>query len=220
MQELSGEPVKEMDKKPTKELQKWVFKHPGIWVIALSTAFLYVTQHAVSDWGVLFLQKQKAFSLKEAAQVIGYAEAFGITGNLLAGWLSDRLFHGNRARPVVLAGILAVASLFGFLFLDGGFVLNLLLVALFSFSFSIVFCIVAGLMALDFVPRKATGAALGIVGISSYAAAGLQSVASGYLIQGFTAGDSYNFLPVSIFWIIACLLAFTLPVVGWKYLRR
>ncbi|MBQ9702382.1 MAG: MFS transporter [Bacteroidales bacterium] len=220
VQELSGEPMKELDKKPTKELQKWVFKHPGIWVIAISTAFLYVTQHAVSDWGVLFLQKQKAFSLKEAAQVIGYAEAFGITGNLLAGWLSDRLFRGNRARPVVLAGILAVASLFGFLFLEGGFVLNRLLVALFSFSFSIVFCIVAGLMALDFVPRRATGAALGIVGISSYAAAGLQSVASGYLIQGFTAGDSYNFLPVSIFWIVACLLAFTLPVVGWKYLRR
>ena len=56
VQELSGEAVREMDKKPTKELQKWVFKHPGIWVIALSTAFIYITQHAVSDWGVLFLQ--------------------------------------------------------------------------------------------------------------------------------------------------------------------
>ncbi len=220
VQELSGEPVREMDKKPTRELQKWVFRHPGIWVIAISTAFLYITQHAVSDWGVLFLQKQKAFSLPQAAQIIGYAEAFGITGNLIAGWLSDRVFRGNRVRPVVLAGILAVASLFGFLFLDGGFALNMAFVAVFSFSFSIVFCIVAGLMALDFVPRKATGAALGIVGISSYAAAGLQSVVSGFLIDGFAAEGLYNFRPVSIFWIIACLLAFVLPVVGWKYLRK
>jgi OPA family sugar phosphate sensor protein UhpC-like MFS transporter len=220
VQELSGEPVQALDKKPTKELQKWVFRHPGIWVIAISTAFLYITQHAVSDWGVLFLQKQKDFSLEKATQVIGLAEVFGVAGNLAAGWLSDVLFRGNRVRPVILAGLLAVASLTGFLFLGGGFGWNMALVAVFSCSFSVVFCIVAGLMALDFVPRKATGAALGIVGISSYAAAGLQSVASGYLIQGFTQQDVYNFTPVSIFWTVACLLAFLLPVIGWKYLRK
>jgi OPA family sugar phosphate sensor protein UhpC-like MFS transporter len=220
VQELSGEEVKPLDQKPTRELQKWVFKHPGIWVIAISTAFLYITQHAVSDWGVLFLQKQKAFTLEGATQIIGLAEVFGVAGNLAAGWLSDVLFRGNRARPVIVAGVLAVFSLAGFLFLDGGFALNMVCVAVFSCSFSVVFCIVAGLMALDFVPRKATGAALGIVGISSYAAAGLQSVASGYLIQDYASGGLYNFTPVSIFWIVACFLAFSLPVIGWKYLRR
>ena len=218
VEELSGEPVQE--KKPTRELQKWVFRHPGIWVIAISTAFLYITQHAVSDWGVLFLQKQKAFSLEQAAQIIGLAEIFGVAGNLAAGWLSDVLFRGNRVRPVVLSGILAVLSLAGFLFLGGGFGLNMAFVAVFSCSFSVVFCIVAGLMALDFVPRRATGAALGIVGVSSYAAAGLQSVASGLLIDGFASDGLYNFLPVSVFWIAACFLAFSLPVIGWKYLRR
>ena len=218
VEELSGEPVQE--KKPTRELQKWVFKHPGIWVIAISTAFLYITQHAVSDWGVLFLQKQKDFSLERAAQIIGLAEVFGVAGNLAAGWLSDVLFRGNRVRPVVISGILAVLSLAGFLFMDGGFALNMAFVAVFSCSFSVVFCIVAGLMALDFVPRRATGAALGIVGVSSYAAAGLQSVASGLLIDGFASDGLYNFLPVSVFWIAACFLAFSLPVIGWKYLRR
>jgi len=220
VEELSGESVQTLDKKPTRELQKWVFKHPGIWVIAISTAFLYITQHAVSDWGVLFLQKQKDFSLERATQVIGLAEVFGVAGNLAAGWLSDVLFRGNRVRPVVIAGILAVLSLAGFLFLEGGFGLNMACVAVFSCSFSVVFCIVAGLMALDFVPRRATGAALGIVGVSSYAAAGLQSVASGLLIDGYTADGLYNFVPVSIFWIVACFLAFSLPVLGWKYLRK
>ena len=218
VEELSGEPVQE--KKPARELQKWVFKHPGIWVIAISTAFLYITQHAVSDWGVLFLQKQKDFSLERATQIIGLAEVFGVAGNLAAGWLSDVLFRGNRVRPVVLSGILAVLSLAGFLFLGGGFGLNMAFVAVFSCSFSVVFCIVAGLMALDFVPRRATGAALGIVGVSSYAAAGLQSVASGLLIDGFASDGLYNFVPVSVFWIAACFLAFSLPVIGWKYLRR
>ena len=220
VQELSGEETRPLDKKPTRELQKWVFKHPGIWVIAISTAFLYVTQHAVSDWGVLFLQKQKGFSLEGATQVIGLAEIFGVAGNLAAGWISDVLLKGNRVKPVVGSGILAVCSLAAFLFLGGGFWCNMAFVALFSFAFSVVFCIVAGLMALDFVPRKATGAALGIVGISSYAAAGLQSVVSGFLIEGNTVAGAYSFAPVSIFWIAACLLAFTLPVIGWKYLRK
>ena len=219
VQELSGEPLKTLDKKPTRELQKWVFRHPGIWVIAISTAFLYITQHAVSDWGVLFLQKQKTFSLERATQVIGIAEVFGVIGNLLAGWLSDYVFRGSRVRPVIISGVLAVLSLAGFLFLGGSYWANIAFVALFSMAFSVVFCIVAGLMALDFVPRKATGAALGIVGISSYAAAGAQSIVSGFMIQGNAAGGLYNFKPVSVFWIIACLIAFVLPVVGWKYLR-
>ena len=117
------------------------------------------------------------------------------------------------------SGVLAVAALAGFLFLGGGFALNLFFVALFSMAFSVVFCIVAGLMALDFVPRKATGAALGIVGISSYAAAGLQSLLSGLLIDGHLVDGVYDFTPASIFWIIACLLAFSLPVVGWRHLK-
>ena len=220
MQELSGEEVRKIDEQPTKVLQKWVFRHPGIWVIAISTAFLYITQHAVSDWGVLFLQKQKGFSLEKATQVIGLAEIFGVAGNLAAGWISDVLLKGNRVRPVVISGIFAVLSLGAFLFLGGGFVGNIAYVAVFSFAFSVVFCIVGGLMALDFVPRKATGAALGIVGISSYAAAGAQSVVSGFLIQGNTLNGEYNFTPVSVFWIAACLLAFVLPVIGWKHLKK
>ena len=200
VQELAGEPLKSLDKKPTKDLQKWVFKHPGIWVIAISSAFIYITQHAVSDWGVLFLQKQKDFSLEGATQIIGISEAFGVVGNILAGWISDRLFHGNRARPVVIAGFLTVVTLGLFLFTGGSYWMNILYIAIFSMAFSVVFCIVAGLMALDFVPR-------------------LQSIVSGFLIEGNAADGVYNFGPVSIFWIIACLIAFILPVVGWKYLR-
>ena len=220
VQELAGEPLKTLDKKPTKELQKWVFRHPGIWVIAISSAFIYITQHAISDWGVLFLQKQKNFSLESATQIIGISEAFGVAGTVLAGWLSDVVFKGNRVRPVVISGILTVIALAGFLFWGGGYWVNIAFVAVFSMAFSVVFCVVAGLMALDFVPRKATGAALGIVGISSYVAAGLQSIVSGFLIEGNASDGVYDFGPVSVFWIIACFIAFVLPVIGWKKLEN
>ena len=220
VQELSGEALTKEDNMPTRELQKMILRHPGIWVIAISSAFIYITKYAVAGWGMLFLQKAKGFDLAEASQVIAFSAVFGILGTVLAGWLSDRMFNGDRAKPAVLSGIISTSSLILFLFVGGGFVLNIFYVSLFSLSTGVLYCIVAGLMAVDIVPRKATGAALGVVGISSYVAAGLQDIVSGYLIQGFTVesagGDLYDFGPVSWFWIIAAVISFVLPVLNWK----
>ena len=144
----------------------------------------------------------------------------GIVGTVAAGWLSDKIFRGSRVKPVIISGILAMAALSAFLFTGGGYVLNILYVGAFSLFIGTVYCVVAGLMALDFVPRRATGAALGIVGISSYVAAGAQDVISGLLIDGGTSGAVYNFVPVAIFWLSSCLISFVLPVIGWKTLRK
>ena len=223
VQELSGETLTKADKMPTRELQKMILKHPGIWVIAISSAFIYITKYAVAGWGVLFLQKARGFDLAQASQVIAFSAVFGILGTVLAGWMSDRMFKGDRARPAVLSGIISTLSLILFLFVGGGFVLNIFYVSLFSLSTGVLYCIVAGLMAVDIVPRKATGAALGVVGISSYVAAGFQDIVSGYLIQGFTVesvtGDIYDFGPVSWFWIIASVVSFVLPVLNWKKMK-
>ena len=223
VQVLSGEDMTPKDKQPTRELQKMILKHPGIWVIAISSAFIYITKYAIAGWGVLYLQKQHAFSLEEASQVIAFSAIFGILGTVLAGWLSDRVFKGDRAKPAVLSGILSSLSLFLFLFVGGGFLMNIFYVSLFSLSVGVLYCIVAGLMAVDIVPRKATGAALGVVGISSYIAAGLQDITSGYLIQGYMTTvdgvDMYNFGPVSWFWIVASVISFVLPVLNWKKIK-
>ena len=224
VQTLSGEQVTKQDKMPTKELQKMIVRHPGIWVIALSSAFIYITKYAIAGWGVLFLQKARGFSLEDATQVIAFSAAFGVLGTVLAGWLSDKVFRSDRVKPALLSGVLSLVSLGLFLFVGGGFVLNIFYVSLFSLSVGVLYCIVAGLMAVDIVPRKATGAALGVVGISSYVAAGLQDITSGYLIQGFMTevegADVYDFGPVSWFWMTAALISFVLPVLNWKKMRK
>lgn len=227
VQELSGEEVTKADRKPTKELQKMVLKHPGVWVIALSSAFLYITKDAIDSWGVLFLQEARGLTEMQATQTLGYSVAFSIAGTLLAGWLSDRVFKGDRAKPALLSGILCTASLYMFLFVGGGFGLNIFYVSLFSFSMGVLYCVVAGLMAVDIVPRKATGAALGVVGISSYIASALQDITSGYMIQynsmevltenGFD--KVYDFGPVAWFWIAASIISFALPILNWKKMK-
>ncbi len=223
VQNLSGEQLTKEDKMPTRELQKMILRHPGIWVIALASAFIYITKYAIAGWGILFLQKAKNFDLAEASQIIAFSSVFGIVGTVLAGWLSDRVFRGDRVRPAILSGIISTSSLILFLFVGGGYILNIFYVSLFSLSVGVLYCIVAGLMAVDIVPRKATGAALGIVGISSYVAAGLQDITSGYLIQGFMTKvdgvDVYDFGPVSWFWVAASVVSFVLPVLNWKKMK-
>ena len=223
IQQLSGEQVKQVDKMPTRELQRMIFRHPGIWVIALSSAFIYITKYAVAGWGVLFLQKERAFTLEEASQIIAFSAMLGVLGTVLAGWLSDKVFNSDRIKPAILSGAVAFISLALFLFAGGGYMMNIIYVSVFSLAMGVLYCIVAGLMAVDIVPRKATGAALGIVGISSYVAAGLQDITSGYLIEYNTvqvAGvDVYNFGPVSYFWLAAALVSFILPVLNWKKMK-
>ena len=75
-------------------------------------------------------------------------------------------------------------------------------------------------MAVDIASKKASGAALGIVGVMSYAAAGIQDIASGYLIEtnksvvdGVTL---YDFGSISIFWISAAVISVLLALFTWK----
>lgn len=235
IQEISGEVPRREDTMPTVKLQKMVLSHPGIWIIAASSAFVYITKYAVAGWGVLFLQKAKEYSLEDATQIIAFSAAFGVVGTVMAGWLSDTLFKGDRVKPAIISGILGFISLAFFLFTRGSYIVNVFYVSMFSLFIGVLYCIVAGLMAVDIVPRKATGAALGVVGISSYVAAGLQDITSGYLIEGFSvapqiteglteteilAATTYDFGPVSIFWLIAALIAFLLPVLFWKKMQR
>ena len=235
IQEISGEAPRKEDTMPTVKLQKMVLSHPGIWIIAASSAFVYITKYAVAGWGVLFLQKAKEYSLEDATQIIAFSAAFGVVGTVIAGWLSDTLFKGDRVKPAIISGILGFISLAFFLFTRGSYIINVFYVSMFSLFIGVLYCIVAGLMAVDIVPRKATGAALGVVGISSYVAAGLQDITSGYLIEGFSvapqiteglteteilAATTYDFGPVSIFWLIAALIAFLLPVLFWKKMQR
>ena len=64
---------------------------------------------------------------------------------------------------------------------------------LFGISIGILLCFLGGLMAIDIAPKEATGAAVGVIGIASYAAAGLQDVVSGFLIEsrkGIVGGNT------------------------------
>lgn len=232
VQEMSGEEIKDVDKMPTKAIQKFVLKNPAIWVIAVSCAFINLVKYGLMEWGVLYLQGARGYSLETASWIIGFSAFFAILGTVGAGWLSDVLFKGNRVRPALISGLVSFAFLALFLLIDGDKWVMASFVSIFSLAVGVLYCIVSGLMAIDIVPRKATGAALGIVGISSYLTIGFQNIISGLLIDRFSTQvevvkdgvtkvvTDYDFLPVAIFWLSAVIVSFLLPVAVWNRLKR
>jgi OPA family sugar phosphate sensor protein UhpC-like MFS transporter len=106
--------------------------------------------------------------------------------------------------------------------------INILAMVLFGIAIGVLICFLGGLMAIDLVPRKATGSALGIVGMASYLAAGLQDVVSGQLIERFATEvpgpvvngvaqmtKVYDFHYAAYFWIGASVISFLLPILNW-----
>jgi OPA family sugar phosphate sensor protein UhpC-like MFS transporter len=212
----------EASKKETSRIQRAVLRNPGVWILALASAFMYMSRYAINSWGILFLEKIKGFSTVEASTIISINAICGVVGTVLSGWMSDTLFHGDRKYPALVAGILEAVSLYLFLFGGNSWFINILAMLLFGIAIGVLICFLGGLMAIDIVPRKATGAALGVVGMASYAAAGIQDVISGVLIDNMATCDAageiiqYDFTYVSWFWIAAAVISFLLPILNWR----
>lgn len=215
---LTGEetPEQHHDHGTTAELQRSVIRNPLVWILALSSSFMYISRYAINGWGVLFLQEAKGYSLAAATQVISVNALLGILGTVFSGWLSDRLFHGRRNVLAFGFGVLNTAALCLFLYSGNGMFVNVLSMVLFGMAIGVLICFLGGLMAIDIVPREATGAALGIVGMASYIGAGLQDIISGWLINsGKTVIDgatTYDFDKAIIFWIAASAMSFILAI--------
>ena len=230
VEEMAGEAPQNAKHESTSGLQKMVLKTPAVWILAAASAFMYIARYAINGWGVLFLQEEKGFSMTEATTIISINALLGILGTVLSGWVSDKLFRSDRYVPALIFGAMNSVALILFMFGGDSWTVNIIAMILFGISIGVLICFLGGLMAVDIVPRQATGAALGVVGAASYVAAGIQDVASGWLIDGksvvtytldaagnFVKDIQYDFTPVAIFWIVASIISFLLPVLNWKY---
>ena len=228
IEELSGEKTPEKtgsDAKETRRIQAAVLRNPGVWVLAASSAFMYMSRYAINEWGTIFLQENYDYDLMEAASIIGINPIFGVIGTVFSGWLSDKVFKGDRKYPAFAAGLLESIALALFLFGGGSHFTLILSMVLFGVAIGVLISFLGGLMAIDLVPRKATGAALGIVGMASYAAAGIQNIITGFLLDNNTfeavnrLGETvtrHDYSYASWFWLGSAVVSCLLPILNWK----
>lgn len=205
--------------------QKAVLRNPAIWVLALASAFMYISRYAVNSWGVFYLEAQKGYSTLDASFIISISSVCGIVGTVFSGLISDKFFKGSRNVPALIFGLMNVTALCLFLLVPGeNFYIDVLAMVLFGLGIGVLICFLGGLMAVDIAPRAAAGAALGVVGIASYLGAALQDIMNGVLIQGnktvVNGADVYDFTHVNWFWIGSAMLSVLLTLLVWNAKRE
>ena len=229
---LTGEKVENKKGGSAKDAQRIALRTPAVWILALASAFMYISRYSLNSWGILFLQEEKGFGLADATFIISINALLGIVGTVLAGWMSDVLFKGDRKMPAFVSGVMLSISYMLFIYGGNLYWVNIASMVLFGIAIGVLIAFLGGLMAIDIVPRKATGAALGIVGCASYIAAGMQDVVSGWLIDNHMTKEvvarvtedavvyetikHYDFSSAAIFWIGASVVSFLLPLLIWK----
>ncbi len=201
--------------------QKQVLKNPYVWLLAFSSAFMYISRYAVNSWGPYYFEAAKGYTLTQANSLVAISAVCGILGTGSSGFVSDKLFKGRRNVPALIFGLMNIFALS--LFLLGPkntWWLDATSMVIFGLGIGALICYLGGLMAVDIVSKQASGAALGIVGIMSYAAAGIQDIASGYLIEKnktiINNEIVYNFDMITFFWIGSAILSVVLALFVWK----
>lgn len=208
------------------QLQRLVLASGWVWTLALASAAMYVARYAINDWGVLYLEKEKGYSLTEAGAVVSLFPIVGALGTGASGWLSDRLFQSRRTPLTVAAGLLLIVSQCAFYLTPPGhpWVVRIA-IGCAGIAVGTLLVFLGGLTALDISPRRASGAALGLVGNFSYLGAAIQDGVSGALIKaGRSRGPDgalrYDFSRVKLFWIGASVIALVLGALLWLPERR
>lgn len=203
------------------DAQRAVLHNPYIWILALASAFMYISRYAVNSWGVFYLQAMKGYDTVDAGFIISISSFCGIIGTVASGLISDRIFHGDRNMPALVFGLMDVVALMLFLLVPGvHFWVDVVAMVLFGLGIGVLICFLGGLMAVDLAPKQASGAALGVVGIASYLGAGIQDIVSGVFIEGkktIVAGiEVYDFIYINYFWIGSAVLSVLLTLLVWN----
>jgi OPA family sugar phosphate sensor protein UhpC-like MFS transporter len=205
-------------------LQFSILRIPAIWVLAASSATVYVTRYAIASWGILYLQEARGYGLADASLFMAMGTIAGIAGCLLYGYASDRYFVARRP-PTNL--VFAIAELAGLYLIFFGATDSLTLTAgfiLFGIGLNGLVTSLGGLFAIDIAPKKVAGAAMGFIGVFSYLGAAIQENISGALIESGmqVAGDvrTYDFGPAVSFWIGSSIVSMLLAATLWRVRLR
>ena len=210
----------ESSARSTIALQFSILKIPAIWVLALASATTYITRYGINSWGILYLQEARGYSLTMAGTLLMISTLAGIAGAVAFGFTSDKLFNARRPPANLLFAILELMGLAIIFFGPANTPILIVGLLLFGMGLTGLVTSLGGLFGVDIAPKRAAGAAMGVVGIFSYIGAAIQEQVSGILIDQnmVIAGEHriYDFGPVIWFWIGSSIVSMLLAASLWR----
>ncbi|WP_027073464.1 phosphoglycerate transporter protein PgtP [Mannheimia granulomatis] len=182
---------------------KYILNNKFLWAIAMANVFVYFIRYGIIDWAPTYLKEVKHFSVDKQSWAYFLYEYAGIFGMLASGYLSDKVFKGHRAPPMLLflVGVLIAIVVYWKNPAGNPLIDNICLVAIGFLIYGPVMMI--GLQAADLVPRVATGTATGLTGLFGYL---LGSASAGYVMGKLV--DMFGWDGGFYALILSCFLAF------------
>ncbi|MEY3182985.1 MAG: hypothetical protein RLZ35_970, partial [Pseudomonadota bacterium] len=154
-------------------LWECVFKNRLVWLIGIANFFLYMVRFGLISWAPTLLMEHRNNSILQAGVQTVLFDLSSVTGGILAGYLSDKVYKGNRGIVSVMF-LLALMSVIVLLMCTppGLIWLDCILMALIGFFISGP-QILAGVAAADFASKRVAGTANGLIGIFGYLGASI-----------------------------------------------
>lgn len=189
----------------TEIFAKYILNNKFLWAIAFANIFVYFIRYGIIDWAPTYLKEVKHFTVDKQSWAYFMYEYAGIFGMLASGYLSDKVFKGHRAPPMLifLAGVLVAIFIYWKNPAGNEWVDYACLVAIGFLIYGPVMMI--GLQAADLVPRVATGTATGLTGLFGYL---LGTVSAGWVMGKLV--DIFGWDGGFYALIVSCFLAFGL----------
>lgn len=132
-----------------------------LWYIAIANVFVYLLRYGILDWSPTYLKEVKHFALDKSSWAYFFYEYAGIPGTLLCGWMSDKVFRGNRgATGVFFMTLVTIATIVYWMNPAGNPTVDMICMIVIGFLIYGPVMLI-GLHALELAPKKAAGTAAG-----------------------------------------------------------
>ena len=181
---------------------KYVLRNRIIVLLAIANVFVYALRYGVLNWITTYLAEVHHMNINSGLVAFGAFELAGLLGTILCGWMSDKLFHSNRSKVILIFILATGLSIAGYWLAPVGtpFAIMVIFIALIgAFIYGPVGLI--GLQALDLSPRNVASTASGFTGLFGYLlGATLASTGVGYLVK--YAGWNVTFMVFLLFTIL------------------
>lgn len=146
----------------------YVFPNKALWLIAIANVFVYLLRYGILDWSPAYLHEVKMHDIDTSSWAYFLYEYAGIPGTLFCGWMSDKVFKGNRGLTGVFFMILVtIATVVYWLTPPGSANLDMFCMIVIGFLIYGPVMLI-GLHALELSHKKAAGTAAGFTGLFGY----------------------------------------------------
>lgn len=200
------------DSKARKKFESvMVWKNRWVWTFCVANLFVYVVRMGILDWGPKFLSESRGLSIESAGWTVAAFEIAGVVGTLVAGWATDRFFHGKGHRMCVVCMLGAAVFMTAFYFLPESTTLTATALVLVGAGFFIYGPqALIGIELGNQATKEASARANGLAGILGYIGSGLSGLLVGYVADWY--GWSAVFATIIVVAVIGMIVLLTM----WK----